>query len=256
MKTKNIFILIAIIIIVAIIVLAIILKYVKPLNNGIPADNKNNNTNSDVPPLSGSESGLQVSQRTAGIEDMRKQINSNIEAAEKSNSKTSEFTAKTWDGKIMPFRNFLQSNDVKIDESVLKLSDEQEYSQFNCSLNYSAFATGLIFEVNKNQDLKSYLNSVDPLTESVEKWEKNMFQDLAPLFFPGESFSQSPKFSENRFDTSNGINAATIRYANLKADSGKTFSIDWSMFFEQIFISNDKDCLRQQLNKHQEALEP
>lgn len=255
MKKKYIFILAAIVIIIAVLIISSVVSKNMNSPKTSVSSNQNANGNNAIPPLSGN--GLNnASQPAVTSEEIGQQIKNNAEAAKNQETKISEFTVKDSNGKIVPFRNFLQSSGAKIDEPVLKLSDELEYTLFNCSAASSASPTGLIFEVNKDQDLKSYVSSGDPLKNNVKKWENKMFQDLSPIFFPGESFFQTPIFNETRFDTSNGINSIVIRYANLKSNSGKTFSIDWSMFYDQIFISSNKDCLRQLLNKHQDQLEP
>lgn len=255
MKKKNIIILAVISLPLIVISLKIIFsKNTSSTNTSIPPSS-NENINNTLPQATGNGSN-NISQQAVTPEDINRQIKSNIESAKNQKSKISEFTAKDSTGKIVLFRTFLQSSGLKIDEPVLQLSDKLEYALFNCSSDPSASEAGLIFEVNKDQDLKSYVNSVDPLTENVKKWENKIFQDLSPLFFPGESFPQSPSFNETKFEMSNGLNSSTIRFANLKSDSGKTFSVDWSMFDGKIFISNNKECLRKLLNAHQDQLEP
>ena len=255
MEKKNIFIIIAIILVVAVIVFYIIFsKNMNSTSNNIPL-NQSQNSSSTIPRLSGGELN-DISQEVIAPQYITDQIKSNIESAKNMESKISEFTVKNSSGENLSFRSFLQSSGLKMDESVLRLSDQTEYSVSNCSTDSFAPATGLIFEVNKDQDLKNYVDSVDRLTEAVKKWENKMFQDLSILFFPGESFSQIPSFNEIRFDTSNNINSVIVRFANLKSESGKTFSVDWSMFNNQIFISNDKECLRNMLNERQDQLEP
>lgn len=255
MKKKNIIILAVITLpLIALSLKIIFSKNTSSTNTNTPPSS-NENVNNTLPQTIGNGSN-NISQQAVTPEDVSRQIKSNIEAAKNQKTKVSEFTVKDPDGKIVLFRSFLQSSGLKIDESVLQLSDNSEYTLFNCSSDSSVSAAGLIFEVNKDQDLKSYVNSVDPLTENVKKWESKMFQGLSPLFFPGESFPQSPSFNETKFNMSNDINTVTIRFANLKADSGKTFSIDWSMFDGKIFISSNKDCLRKLLNKYQDQVEP
>jgi len=255
MKKKNIFIIIAMILVVTVVVLYFVLSKKTVLPNDSASLNSNTNVGSAVPQLSTGTSD-EVAQGAILPQDIENQIKGNIESAKNTESKVSEVTAKNSSGKNISFQSFLQSSGLKMDESVLRLSDQAAYKVFNCSVDSSNASAGLIFEVNKSQDLKSYLGSVDLLTGNVKKWESKMFQDLSPLFFPGEFFSQVPNFNEVRFDTSNGINSVVIRFANSKSESGKTFSIDWSIFNNQIFISNDKDCLRKILNEHQDKLEP
>lgn len=255
MKKKYIIILVVISLpLIALSLKIIFSKNTNTINTNTPPSS-NENINNTLPQATGNGSN-NISQQAVASEEISRQIKGNTEAAKNQKTKISEFTVKDSEGKIVLFRTFLQSSGLKIDEPVLKLSDELEYTLFNCSLDSSASATGLIFEVNKNQDLKSYVNSVDPLTENVKKWENKMFQGLSPLFFSGESFSQFPSFNETKFDMSNGINTVIIRFANLKAESGKTFSVDWSMFDGKIFISNNKECLRNLLNKYQDQVEP
>ena len=100
------------------------------------------------------------------------------------------------------------------------------------------------------------ISSYIPKWKKYEKLGEVYISDLSPLFFSGKSFNKEPAFNEIKYTTSNKANIITIRFANSVASSGKQYSIDWGSLNDQIFISNDKDCLRQELDKNADAYEP
>jgi hypothetical protein len=178
----------------------------------------------------------------------------NVQRLEK---QISEKNYKDSTGKIISLNDFAKANGIKIESGVLQDTSQKDYATFSCANDKSGRpAIGLVIQLRRDVDPKKYQQLYPEMEKNMKDWEGAIFQDLSPLFFPGESFDAKPAFSEAKYTTSNKANIISIRFANLIAVSGKQYSIDWGALNDQFFVSNDKNCLRQELDKNADAYEP
>jgi hypothetical protein len=191
------------------------------------------------------------------LNTVKKSTQDELTNVQNSGNQISEKSYKDQSGKIISLNDFAKASGFKIESNVLQNASQKDYTIFSCAKTKGEQpAIGLMLQLRRDVDPKKYQQSYPEMGKNMKNWEKSLFQDLAPLFFPGESFDKEPAFNETKYTTSNKANIVSIRFANLIAVSGKQYSIDWGFLNDQIFISNDKDCLRRELDNNADAYEP
>jgi hypothetical protein len=210
------------------------------------------NERQNVPTLPENE----VSQ-SPDLGEVKKETQSNLASEKNSQKEISEKVYEDKSGKIISLVDFAKANGLKIDGGVVANSSQKDFMTFSCpGKSGDQRSVGIMLQLRRDVDAEKYRLSYPDMEKNMKNWEKNMFSDLASLFFPGESFSKEPAFNVSKYITSNGVNIVEIRYANLEAVSGKQYSVDWGFLGDQVFVSNDKDCLRRELDNNADAYEP
>jgi hypothetical protein len=248
---KNIIITIsAIVVLIALLVLIIFLNTKK--TSEIVRINGNNGSNQNIPILPETKIASDPDLNT-----IQKSMQNELANVQNTGSQISEKSYKDPSGKIISLDDFVKANEFKIESGVLQNASQKDYSSFSCAKTKGERpAIGLMLQLRRDVDPKKYQQSYPDMEKNMKNWEKNMFQDVLALFFPGESFDKDPAFGEAKYTTSNTVNNISIRFANLTAVSGKQYSIDWGFLNDRIFISNGKDCLRRELDQNADAFEP
>lgn len=181
--------------------------------------------------------------------DVKKNTQDELKNVQQKNIQISEKIHMDQSGRIIVLDDFVEANEIKIESGVLQSSSQRDYFSFSCAETKEKIpAVGLMLQLRRDVDPKKYQQSYSEMDQFMKQWEASIFQDLSPLFFPGELFHNSPRFVASKYTTTNGVNIVEIRYANLTADSGKQYSIDWGFLNDQIYISNNRDCLRRELD--------
>lgn len=246
---KNI-IISAIVILAALLVLIIFLNAKK--TSKTVQTNGNSGSTQNIPTLP--EAQIAFDPDLTTIQKSMQDELANVQNAE---NQISEKSYKDPSGKIISLVDFVKASGFKIENGVLQNASQKDYASFSCAKAKSERpAIGLMLQLRRDVDPKKYQQLYPEMEKNMKNWEKTMFQDMLALFFPGESFGKEPVFSEAKYTTSNTVNNISIRFANLTAVSGKQYSIDWGFLNDQIFISNDKDCLRRELDQNADSYEP
>lgn len=194
--------------------------------------------------------------KSPNLSEIKKSAQEEINNTQNNSIQISEKSYKNNSGQLIGLDDFVAANEMKIETGVLQNASQKDYATFSCADGKNLRpAVGLMLQLRRDVDPKKYQQSYPDMEKNMRNWEKTIFQDFFPLFFPGESFSKEPVFVETKYTTSNKANIISIRFANLTAASGKQYSIDWGFLNDQIFISNDKDCLRRELDKNADAYE-
>lgn len=189
--------------------------------------------------------------------EIRKSVQGEIDSVQSKEIQISEKSYKTASGQLISLDDFASANGIKIKTEVVQNSSQKDYITFFCARDTKERpAIGVMFQLRRDVSADKYKELYPKMKGDMKNWEKTIFNDLAPLFFPDESFVGESVFGEVKYTTSNKANVIQIRYANLTAVSGKQYSIDWGFLNDQVFISNDRDCLRRELDKNADAYEP
>ena len=247
---KNIIIIIvAVILLIAVaLTLALIVKSRK-LSETVQ---KNGGVDQNIPSLPESQLA-----KSPDPSEIKNSVQQELKDTQTNASRISEKSYKNSAGQIISLDDFASANGMKFEAGALENSSQKDYRTFFCAKEKNKRpAIGIMLQLRRDVDPKQYQQMFSKMDSDMKKWESTIFSDLSPLFFPEESFSQEPKFSVSKYTTSNKANIIQIHYANLVAISGKNFSIDWGFLNDNIFISNDRDCLRRELDKNADASEP
>ncbi|PIU77744.1 MAG: hypothetical protein COS72_04470 [Candidatus Moranbacteria bacterium CG06_land_8_20_14_3_00_43_56] len=246
---KIIIIIIAIILIVATSVLFIINKTKKSSETVLKT---NGGEAQNIPMLPGAQLA-----KSPDPSEIKNSVEQGLKDTQTNSSQISEKSYKNSAGQVISLSDFANANEVKIEAGVLQNSSQKDYTTFSCAKEKNECpAIGIMLQLRRDVDPQQYQQMFSKMNGDMKKWESTIFSDLSPLFFPGESFSREPKFNVSKYTTSNKVNTIQVRYANLIAASGKNFSIDWGFLNDNVFISNDRECLRRELDQNADAYEP
>lgn len=250
LSRKNIlFIIIAIVVLIAALILVLFIN-MRNSSQQTTSGQKNETQNFATLP------GAQIA-KSPDLSEVKNSTHEELNNVEQKGVEISEKNYKDQLGKIISLDDFAKANGIKIEPRVLQNSGQKDYVSFSCAkAENERPAIGLMLQLRRDVDPKKYQQSYSEMEQNMKSWEKTMFQDLAPLFYPGEIFSKEPVFKETKYTTANKANIVPIRFANLSAESGRQYSIDWGFLNDQVFISSDKDCLRHELDKNADAFEP
>lgn len=179
-------------------------------------------------------------------------------AQDSKNQNISETYFRDKSREFLPLNRFLGDNGLKINPEISKNLDQKTYSAFFCPLLAGEESVGLMIELVTGIDILEKVGMIDETEENLLNWEKTLFFDLKPIFYPNDTLEDSAKFqfSNANYISENGLTETVIRYANTKSIEGKNLSLDYTFFNEQIFISNNKDCLRRMIDLYQDSSEP
>ena len=150
--------------------------------------------------------------------------------------------------KPITFTEFSDAMDIKLDDSLDNNIDNNYYSVFFCSKSQQERpAVGLKLNFKVAKTVSETAQNYDQIESSLRNWDADIFPDLKNIFFPGSEFSSAiPEFQTTGYY--GDYSYADIRYANFKDTAGNDLSIDYTLLSEMIFISNDKECLREMIN--------
>ena len=168
-----------------------------------------------------------------------------------------EIIFKNKEDQSASLENFANSLKISIYPSVYKNLSQENYSVFFCS-NFSNIPTKgikLSFSPSATSDFYAK-NTV--IEKGMEDWQENLFYDTKNVFFPSDSLDKStpPTFNSTSYMTENGMNEVQIKYGSITSKEGKELSLDYAILNEQVFISNNKECLRKALDYYQDSSEP
>src|SRR4030042_3469319 len=240
-KKNLIIVIVAALFVIAAIALALVINTQKSSET---AEKAGSGTIQSIPSLP--ESQIAVSPDLAGVKN---ETQSEIASVQQKESQISEKSYRDKSGRIIGLSDFAKENGIKIQEAVLQNSSQKDYKIFFCAKGKNESpASGIVLQLRRDIDPNRYRELYPKMKNDMKNWEKTIFGDLVSLFFPKESFGKEPAFGETKYTTSNKVNIVPIRYANLTADSGKQYSVDWGFLNDQVFISNDKDCLWRELD--------
>ncbi len=248
-KKTILFIFTGIIIIASI---AFLVMFLNSKKSKEAVQDKDEKMNQDIPPLPESQIA-----EAPDLFQIQKNVHEEISNVQEKSAQISEKTYENTSGQVISLNDFAKANKLKIETGVLQNSSQKNYLTFSCAVGTGERpAVGIVLQLRRDVPADKYNNLYPKMESDMENWEKTIFGDLAPLFFPGESFDKEPLFSKVEYTTSNKVNIVEIHYANLVSVSRKQYSIDWGFLNDQIYISNNKDCLRRELDKNADAYEP
>lgn len=204
-----------------------------------------------APDLSGMESS------EVNDQDIGQAIKEKIEKSETSGSEMADIEFKDTKNQPLTLNQFETGADVIIKPEIYGNLSQTDFSVFTCSKQLgNAEGLGLIMRFKAGSTAAYYADLYDKMNKNLISWEDTMFNDLSPLLFPGEKNISKPVFKSTEYETENGLEKLDIRYANVKSDSGKNLSIDYTVYAEDIYIFNNPQCLRKVLDKYEPVGEP
>jgi len=204
-----------------------------------------------VPVLPGSETAKVDPQNAT------QSIQENISKAETNSQETLDTKFQDTKNQSLPLEQFKTATSITIKPEIYSNLSQTDYSVFTCNLKTeNTKGLGLITRFKPGTAASHYADLYKKINKSLVNWEPIIFSDLASLLFPGKIFSQKPAFKSTKYTTENGIANMDIRYANMKSDDGANFSIDYTVFEENVYIFNNPQCLRKALDKYEPVAEP
>ncbi|MFH1559635.1 MAG: hypothetical protein ABIC19_03925 [Patescibacteria group bacterium] len=145
---------------------------------------------------------------------------------------------------------------MEIQPQIYDNLDQLRYSTFFCYDSPQKNAIGLKLHLNLGEttDTKEARRVFDIIQTAFQAWDQSVSKELKGVLFPDQSIDQTtpPASGKTTFTASNGFNVIDVYYVNLKSQTGQDLSIDYALLSEEIFISNDPDCLRNALNYYQD----
>lgn len=237
-----------------IVLVALTLTIIANFRKTIPAEKENvSETGGAVPSLPGGEPLAE----SVSPDEIKKSVQEGLNATQKNKDQILKKIYRDNSGRQISLNDFVGANGIKIETGVLQGSSQKDYATYSCVAEKGARpAVGIMLQQRRDVDASKYQQMFSEMEKSMGKWEKTIFADLVPLFFPGETFRDVPKFNSSDYATSNKANTVKVRFANLTSVSGNSYSIDWGFLNDNLLIGNDKNCLRKMFDQNADAYEP
>lgn len=169
-----------------------------------------------------------------------------------------EMTLESQENQTITLDDFAEVENMKIDKKVHDNLSQSKYQIFSCCMEEGKCKKGIILHISEGGSGKEIVERYENIKSGLKDWEKSIIGDLREFLFAGMQIGNLSelKFSSTEFLTENGANNIEIKYVNFKEISDQGLSFNYAFFDNQIFISNDKDCIRAALNKYGDVLEP
>lgn len=209
-------------------------------------------TNKNIPIFSAGELA-----DSPDLDEIRKSVQNELINTQKNVVPIAEKSYQDSSGRQIRLNDFINANGLKIEAGLLQNSSQKDYASYACAKGKDERpAIGIMFQQRRDVDSAKYQRTFSEMEKDMTKWEKAIFNELGPLFFPEESFKEEPKFYVSSYTTSNKANIVQIHYANLTSASEKKYSIDYGFLNDNLLISNDKNCLRRMLDQNADSFDP
>lgn len=130
---------------------------------------------------------------------------------------------------------FSSSMGMKINRDVLNLLDHNNYAVFSCGSTDGMKNMGLYVNVRLMPDYKGDLYGDE--IRFMKDWESTMLEDTKNILFPGIDFSE--KNLQQKVSFKDG----KYRYAPIILPGGAKSSLNYTILYDPIIISNSVDCL-------------
>jgi hypothetical protein len=197
--------------------------------------------------------------KDASNEDIKAGIaEEKINQSEETNKDYSEALLKEEGGQNISLKNYIDSKGVHMNSEVYGELEQSGFRNFNCCADKEKCGNGIIFTVKQDGNGRDLVGRYQRFENGLKIWEASFLKDLKNLFFENAEidFASIPQFQSAKFVTENGANTIEIRYINFMDAEKNNLSINYAFFDNQLFISDDKNCMRSALNEYEDVLEP
>jgi hypothetical protein len=139
------------------------------------------------------------------------------------------------DNKIIGLQDFFAAMDAKINPELNDLLDQNNYMLFSCGYKNNRKEMGIVLTVKVMPDFQGDLE--EEQKRIMKEWEGTLFQDTRTIIFPNDVFSeeqikQKLSFSDGKY-----------RYAEVAVPNNQKDSLNYTVVYENIIISNSPDCI-------------
>lgn len=147
--------------------------------------------------------------------------------------------------KILPLNQFAAAMDIKINSTLNSFLDPYDYQLVRCAdIPGSA---GLMLNLGL---FPNKLHLYTDAQKMMRNWESTLLEDTYPVIFPNAGFTT--KSASNQILV---FKDGQYRYAQVKLPNGTIGSINYSLIFDSITITNSPQCLAE-VSAKVETLEP
>lgn len=147
--------------------------------------------------------------------------------------------------KIVPLDQFSAAMNIKINSTLNSFLNQYDYQLVRCSDYPNSY--GIMFNLGLFPDRP---NIYQETVANMKTWESTLFQDTYSAVFPNANFTTSEVANQKL-----AFKDGQYRYAEVKLPNGTTGSINYSIIFDSITITNSPKCLAE-VSAKVETLEP
>lgn len=201
---------------------------------------------------------INVAPSTISAEDDKKIVqdllSDSLKITKNENKDVSEVIFKDKEDIYIPLGKTEEALNIAIDPTIKKNLNQEYYSLFTCSKLQKDPVIGMKFELTTQANVKDAININDQAPKDLSLWEESIIYDMKNLLYPNESLKniEPLHFYPTGYTSQNGLTYTTIRFADFVDENGERLSINYTFFNEQIFISNDRECLKKMIDLYQD----